>query len=226
MAKVLLGSLIAILVALVALVAFRADAMRFGDADCNGTVNSIDALLILQHDAGLTDFFITPDCAGKADINQDGAVNAIDAALVLQHVARLITLPTPIGTGDDVPTPGPFDFSITGGSASMPEGMVSWTTNASITLTHEAGLPEFVTLTQQSDPPGPSIAFVNPDASPPGFVNGCVPYCYLGVHLGWTGGGAEPGKYSITITGTAGDVVRAAKFTVVVPHTVSETPAP
>ena len=41
----------------------------------------------------------------------------------------------------------------------MPEGMVSWSTDASITLKHEAGLPEFVTLTQRSDPPGPNIAF-------------------------------------------------------------------
>ena len=107
----------------------------------------------------------------------------------------------------------------------MPEGMVSWSTDASITLKHEAGLPEFVTLTQQSDPPGPSIAFLNPDTLPPGFVSGCVPYCYLGVHLRWTGGGAQPGTYSITITGTAGDVVHTAKFTVVVPDTVIETHA-
>ena len=52
----------------------------------NGTVNSIDATLILQAGAGLTTL-LHPD---NADVNLDGTVNAVDATLVLQRVAGLI----------------------------------------------------------------------------------------------------------------------------------------
>ena len=105
-AAVLVAVALGLTALMLSLVVFRAGASRFGDADCSGQVSSVDALFILQHTAGLLS--IRPDCVDKADVNQDDSVNAIDAALVLQHVARLITLPTPFGTGDDVPTPGPF----------------------------------------------------------------------------------------------------------------------
>jgi Tol biopolymer transport system component len=63
----------------------------FGDVDCGGTVNSIDAALILQLAAGLTGELT---CQENGDVNEDGAINAIDAALVLQYGAGLIdTLP-------------------------------------------------------------------------------------------------------------------------------------
>ena len=55
-----------------------------GDADCNGEVDSIDAIYILQYDARLIDLVPCPD---NADKNGDGAINALDAALILQHVA-------------------------------------------------------------------------------------------------------------------------------------------
>lgn len=58
-----------------------------GDADCNGVVNSIDAALILQYDAGLISSVPCPD---DANFNHDGSINAIDAALVLQTEAGLI----------------------------------------------------------------------------------------------------------------------------------------
>ena len=58
-----------------------------GDADCSGSVTSVDAALVLQFDAGLID---TSPCMGGADVNRDGATNAIDATLILQFAAGLI----------------------------------------------------------------------------------------------------------------------------------------
>jgi len=56
-----------------------------GDLDCNGSVTSVDATLILQHDAGLIDIRV----CSVADVNEDSAVNALDALLILQFVAGL-----------------------------------------------------------------------------------------------------------------------------------------
>ncbi len=58
-----------------------------GDVDCGGSVNSIDAALILQLGAGLTGGL---QCQENGDVNEDGSINAIDAALVLQYDAGLI----------------------------------------------------------------------------------------------------------------------------------------
>jgi hypothetical protein len=57
-----------------------------GDADCNGIVNPIDAALVLQFGAGITDAVGCPD---DADVDHDGVVNSIDAALILQKSAGL-----------------------------------------------------------------------------------------------------------------------------------------
>ena len=53
----------------------------------DGTVNAVDAALILQLVAGLIDSLA---CKVGADVNQDGTIDAVDAALVLQLVAGLI----------------------------------------------------------------------------------------------------------------------------------------
>jgi len=62
-----------------------------GDVNCDGLVNAIDALFVLQFIAGLLPAFPCPDAA---DVDGSGAVTAIDAALILQHAAGLITLPS------------------------------------------------------------------------------------------------------------------------------------
>ena len=58
-----------------------------GDANCDGTVNALDAALILQFSAGLLNSL---RCPLGADANGDGTVNALDAALVLQFSAGLL----------------------------------------------------------------------------------------------------------------------------------------
>jgi murein DD-endopeptidase MepM/ murein hydrolase activator NlpD len=63
-----------------------------GDGNCDRAVNSIDAALILQFDAGLIDPL---PCLDSADTNRDGAVNPIDAALILQLEAGLFENLTP-----------------------------------------------------------------------------------------------------------------------------------
>ena len=59
-----------------------------GDTNCNGAVDSIDALLILQFVAGLLGSLA---CAEAADVNGDGSINSIDAAIILQFVAGLLS---------------------------------------------------------------------------------------------------------------------------------------
>jgi hypothetical protein len=58
-----------------------------GDANCDGSVNSIDALIVLQYVAGLRN---TVPCPEAADVNNDGNIGAVDAALILQIDAGLI----------------------------------------------------------------------------------------------------------------------------------------
>jgi plastocyanin len=60
---------------------------RAGDVDCSGSVNAIDAALVLQFDAGLLH---TLHCPQNGDTNRDGRTNSLDAALILQHAAGLI----------------------------------------------------------------------------------------------------------------------------------------
>ncbi len=58
-----------------------------GDVSCDGVINSIDAALVLQFDAGLIPSLA---CEQGADVNGDGNINSLDAALILQLDAGLI----------------------------------------------------------------------------------------------------------------------------------------
>jgi hypothetical protein len=70
-----------------------------GDVDCSGTVNAVDALKVLRHNAGLS-VAQTPPCPPVpsspllGDINCNDAINAIDALLLLRYGAALpLSLP-------------------------------------------------------------------------------------------------------------------------------------
>lgn len=63
-----------------------------GDADCDGTVNSIDAAYVLQFAAGVV---VSPACEENADASRDGTIDAVDAALILQLDAGLIDTLSP-----------------------------------------------------------------------------------------------------------------------------------
>lgn len=75
-----------------------AGAPLYGDASCDGRVNSIDAAVVLQYSAGILQSL---GCPANADVNGDGRANSLDSALILQYAAGLIAyLGPPIG-----PTP-------------------------------------------------------------------------------------------------------------------------
>lgn len=65
-----------------------------GDVNKDGNVDSIDAELILQDEAGLLQ--LSERERANADVNQDGVMDSRDASLVLQHTAGLFpNLPVP-----------------------------------------------------------------------------------------------------------------------------------
>lgn len=59
----------------------------FGDVNCSGQSNSIDAALVLQKTAALVGSLA---CEDAGDVNGDDLLNAVDAALILQKDAGLI----------------------------------------------------------------------------------------------------------------------------------------
>ncbi|MBI4570326.1 MAG: hypothetical protein HY723_00110, partial [Chloroflexi bacterium] len=59
-----------------------------GDVNCEGTVNAVDATIVLQYSAGFVD---SVPCAANADVSGDGRIDPIDAALILQYIAGIIS---------------------------------------------------------------------------------------------------------------------------------------
>ena len=59
----------------------------FGDVDCNGVADSVDALVIIQFTSVIKGRL---PCIRNGETNCDGRINALDAALILQYVAGLI----------------------------------------------------------------------------------------------------------------------------------------
>ena len=57
-----------------------------GDANCDGSINSIDANVVLQQSAALSNVL----CQQGGDANDDGEVQSIDATLILQYTAGLV----------------------------------------------------------------------------------------------------------------------------------------
>ena len=64
---------------------------KTGDLNGDAAANSIDALLVMFYDAGLSGKQSTMWQAA-ADVNCDSTVNAVDASLILQHDAGLYDL--------------------------------------------------------------------------------------------------------------------------------------
>lgn len=61
-----------------------------GDVDCDGTLTSIDAALILQYEAGVS---YSLECVLLADVDLDSHVDSVDALIVLQYIAGPISGP-------------------------------------------------------------------------------------------------------------------------------------
>ncbi len=61
---------------------------KLGDANGNGTVDIVDALLIAQYYVGLNPSGFT---ASNADVNCSGAIDIVDALLIAQYYVGLIT---------------------------------------------------------------------------------------------------------------------------------------
>ena len=64
-------------------------AALLGDADNNGTVDSVDALLILRYALRILDSLSSMD---NADVTGDGEVDSVDALMVLRYALGIITL--------------------------------------------------------------------------------------------------------------------------------------
>lgn len=62
---------------------------KLGDADCNGDINYMDALLVLRHSVGLED--LRKDIVSFCDVDNNSEINYMDALLILRYSVGLIT---------------------------------------------------------------------------------------------------------------------------------------
>ena len=61
-----------------------------GDANGDGTVNAVDALVAMRYVLGVSTESLTPEQIAAADFNGDGAVNAVDTLLIMRFSLGLI----------------------------------------------------------------------------------------------------------------------------------------
>ncbi len=82
LAAVILGAALTVLVAGAG--SSAAASARAGDADCNGTVDGVDALLALQAGSGLE---VSAGCLNQADADCSGHIAVADALIILRSLA-------------------------------------------------------------------------------------------------------------------------------------------
>jgi len=114
-----LASASALMAALIVLIMpASAGVQPAGDANCDGVVSSLDAVIVLQFDAGLLD---RAPCHLQADASFDGIVTSLDAAIILQREAGLLAHCDPGQSGftvsltavDKITVPGePFSLTL------------------------------------------------------------------------------------------------------------------
>jgi len=97
MARILLGivlALFAVIGVIVGLRSVHSTEKLLGDANCDLTVNSLDATIVLQFDARFLwpNAFRAPPlpCPFNADVRGDGNITSLDALLILQYTAGLL----------------------------------------------------------------------------------------------------------------------------------------
>ena len=61
-----------------------------GDANGDGAVNAVDALVAMRYVIGVSTESLTPEQIAAADFNGDGAVNAVDTLLIMRFSLGLI----------------------------------------------------------------------------------------------------------------------------------------
>ncbi len=89
-----------------ALDAFPDITLLHGDASCDGDVDAVDALRLLQTTAGIPNLGICASLVGNVDCDDD--VDAVDALMILRWIAGIgVPTPTPSPTPEATPTPTP-----------------------------------------------------------------------------------------------------------------------
>ena len=184
--------------------------LQWGDVSCDGLVDSRDASLILQYDAGLLGSL---RCPKAADVDGSGSADATDAFFVLQLEAGLIDELRPDVTKTPTPTATPtdtlaFDFALSPPKEvfDAPSGVflehLNWVFHVNLTK----GTPSFVELSVDA-PEGLQVGFLEAD--------GCVPSCGLRMFI-FAALAMTPGTYPVTITGTSGALTHSVEVTVTV----------
>ncbi len=126
-----------IIVSLILFCAGHLAAAECGDANSNGTIDIVDALVVAQYYVGLNPAAID---LSASEVNGDGSVTIVDALLIAQYYVGLISsfsgcvqTQAPTATPTAVPTPvvtvGPTDAPITGVQSVT---MRNWTVNSTL----------------------------------------------------------------------------------------------